>query len=162
MLYVDRLPAELLGKLKNLDQPIKWHPEKTVYNHIFLVEKEARKYNDINLEICAVFHDLGKIDAEQVRQDKETGEDKTVFYGHEFYATGYIRKYKHLFDDLDVNWDIVEYVTRNHMRSHILDQMRPHKRQAIMGHEYWPYLLKFSDCDNNGRLPEEEIEGLNE
>lgn len=151
-MFVDRLPAELIQRLKDTDQNIKWHPEKTVYNHIWMVEKEAVKYKNHNISMAAVFHDLGKPDAMQMRKGQP------VFYGHEFRAARFIAKYKHLFDDLEVDWEMVEWICINHMRSHIIDQMRPHKRKAIMDHEWFPYLIQFSDCDNNGRLPIEEID----
>ncbi len=152
-MYIDRLPKNILNKLKTIEQPIQWHPERTVYNHIYLVEKEAQKYNDSILEMCAVFHDLGKIDAVQWRGNKN------VFYGHQLYSLQYIDKYKHLFDDVkNVNWDIVKWVVLNHMRSHVLDQMRPTKRKKIMEHPWFSYLLKFSDCDNNGRGEMDDLE----
>jgi len=150
-MYIDRLPNDVLVTLKNTEQNLKWHPEKTVYNHIFLVEKEARKY-DVNLEMVAVFHDLGKPECLQMRGGRP------VFYGHEFKAKKFIEEYKHLFDDLDVNWDMVAWICRQHMKSHLLDKMRPFKREEIVGHEWFPYLLQFSDCDNNGRLPVDEID----
>ena len=150
-MYIDRLPSEIIQKLKDTDQPLKYHPERTVYNHIFLVEKEAQKFQDLNLSIAAVFHDIGKPDALQMRGDRP------VFYGHEFRAEKYINALKHLFDDLELNWDMIKWICVNHMRSHIIDKMRPHKRRAIMDHEWFPQLMKFSTCDNNGRLPVEEI-----
>ncbi len=151
-MYIDRFPKEIIDALKASEQPVKWHPEKTVYNHIWLVEKWAKDhYNEPLLEICAVFHDLGKIDAEQWRGDRN------VYYGHEYQSIKYIDKYKHLFDDVTpIDWDIVKWVVMNHMKSHILDKMRPFKREKITGHPWFEFLLRFSDCDNNGRgeMPE--------
>ena len=145
-MYINRFPKEILDKLKAAKQPLKWHPEETVYNHIWLVEKEAQKFNEPLLEMCAVFHDLGKIDAMQSRGDRN------VFYGHEFYSVKYIEEYKHLFDDVTpVDWEIVKWVCINHMKSHILDKMRPFKKEKITGHPWFEFLLRFSECDNNGR-----------
>lgn len=152
-MYIDRLPEDMIKTLKETDQDPKWHPEVTVYNHIFLVEKEARKYDNPNILMAAVFHDLGKPECLQIREG-----GRPVFYGHEFRAPKYIEKYKHLFDDLDVNWDLVRWICINHMKSHILDKMRPFKRKAIVEHEWFYFLIQFSECDNNGRLPFDEID----
>lgn len=145
-MYIDRLPEELISKLKATEQPVEYHPEKTVWNHMWLVEKQAEKYHDPILEMCAVFHDLGKIDVMREQNGK------TVFYGHEIASLRYIEEYKKLFNDVKIeNWDIVKWVVLNHMKAHVLDEMRPFKREKIVTHPWYEYLVRFNECDNKGR-----------
>jgi len=153
-MLIERLPEDIKEALRNAEQPIDRHPEKTVYNHIWLVEKEAEKFNEPILLICAVLHDIGKKDVIQVRKDKN------VFYGHELASLKYIPKLKHLFLDVlpaDEDWEVVKWVCQNHMKAHILSDMRPFKKEEITSHKWFPMLMKFAYCDDHGRgeMPDE-------
>jgi predicted kinase len=139
-----RLP--LVDRLKNLPQDMKWHPEGSVYTHIMMVARFLPE--EINLQISAIFHDLGKINTFSVveKENKIKIQNK----GHETLAQKYIEQYKCLYYDLPINWDLVSYVCLNHMRMHKYnnnEMTNPEKRKEIENHEYFEYLKLFARAD---------------
>jgi predicted kinase len=146
---ISKFPKELVQQLRDTMQNLKYHPEGSVYNHIYLVYESIRlsplliNYKD--LLICALFHDLGKIDAtrEKIRSD---GKIALVAYGHENYTKDYLDKYLHLFE-YD-NKDLIYEVCQNHMRAHLFDRMRTGKQQEFIKNKYSDQTLKFSVFDD--------------
>lgn len=115
---INILPKEWVEKLKKSPQNPVFHSEGSVYNHIelvynYLLEKEA----NIDLLLCAIFHDLGKMNTVKV-YEKEKG-ICIQNIGHENFCELYIDYAKHLFEEQlseKINWDKIRFVCKEHMR----------------------------------------------
>lgn len=143
-----RFPMKLIADLRNTPQDSRHHPEGNVFEHTKQVFELASLTGDKELEMAALFHDLGKIECTFLKDNT-----KIVAYGHELKAKEYIEKYKILFEDLDIDWKKVAYICRYHMLAHRLDEMRAFKVEALKASPYFEDLMRFAKCDNEGRKP---------
>lgn len=135
---ISKLPAEIVEALKNTPQSPKYHPEGVVYNHIKLVwECAVKKSKD--LAICAIFHDLGKIDS----TTNINGKIQSI--GHEHFAKKYLDKYLDRFD-YD-NKELIYAVCANHMKAHQLPKMRTSKQELFKANPYYYDIMQFEECD---------------
>lgn len=143
------LPNEIIEKLQKLEQNKKYHPEIYVYKHLELVYDKVMEYfpNDIEYRICAIFHDLGKIDATTFKKD-----GTPTSPGHENYAIEYIEKY--LPKIPEINRKKIEEVCKYHMIAHLYNDgsmKNVNKRKAFEDRFYFKDIINFSKCDNEGR-----------
>jgi predicted kinase len=141
---INKFPEELVSKLRNTKQNLVWHPEITVYNHIWLVYNKAVKVSK-DFAIIALFHDLGKIDTtrEKVLPD---GTTKLVSYNHADYCKSYLDKYLNLFDYDDK--DKIYEVCANHMKAHDYDKFKPSKKAEFEANTYFKETMEFSKLDD--------------
>jgi hypothetical protein len=152
--YFNRLPKDI-QKLYICAQRIKHHPEIWVYTHTRMVFEQVLKLygNDVNLLVAALFHDIAKKDCKRVYH--KNGIVKTSHIGHEKRAIGYINMFIHLFDDLNIDADLITSVVENHMRAHQYTDgtlKKISKRKAFEDLRYFDDIIKFSKCDMGGRL----------
>lgn len=140
--YINRFPKRLITALQATPQDPTYHPEGSVYNHIRLVFEAAG--DDVDLQITALFHDLGKIDCTFFHPEKR----RYVAYGHEFKAEKYIDQYKQLFTDVVVNWDKVKFICENHMKAHNIGVMKSSKVETLKASPYFEDLMLFAKYDN--------------
>lgn len=140
------LPNQIVEELKVLEQNKKWHPEIYVYDHMVLVYNKVEEYfpDDDELKICAVFHDLGKIDATFLKED-----GTPTSPGHETFASSYIDKYcpKHY------NIERIKSVCLYHMKAHLFKNgeiKNPKKIKNFESHPYFIDIMKFERCDEEG------------
>ena len=145
---MSRLPIKIAADLRSTPQSLLHHPEGNAFEHTKQVfEKTIEHFGeDIDMQLAAIFRDLGKIECTFLK------DGRIVAYGHELRAKEYIEKYKHLFDDLDINWDRVKYVCRYHMLAHRFEEMRKFKLDALKESPYFDDLVLFAKCDNEGRV----------
>ena len=104
------------------------------------------------LYVCAIFHDLGKLDT--CSYEMKDGLNRLHFYGHEKYAEKYIDEYIHLYDDLNIDIDKVREVCRLHMYAHEFQRgvIRNHKKiDNFRSNKYYKDIMIFAGCDNRGR-----------
>lgn len=154
---ISKLPCDLVDNLKMTEQNPKYHPEKTLYKHIWIVYDSILKSNiDDSLKqdllICAIFHDLGKIDSTFLKERKN-GEKVLVAYGHEIYAEKYLDRYLHLFLHLFNfnNLEMIYEVCSKHMRAHLFDKMSVVKQEKFQENKYFYETMEFSKFDNIGK-----------
>ncbi|MGD9678162.1 MAG: AAA family ATPase [Vulcanibacillus sp.] len=156
---ISLFPDEIVDKLKKTIQDPKWHSEGPVYEHIKLVFNYIQnKYaDDLDLLICALFHDLGKINTTKVYEKKEGIRIHAI--GHETFAEMYIDTLKECFLHFEgynkINWEKVKHVCANHMRYHmyVTKQIsKPSKRENMEKHIYFSDGLKFEDADSNSSI----------
>jgi predicted kinase len=145
---INKLPKEIVQQLKDTPQSPKWHPEGNCYNHVWMVYDSILKSPQVNkkdLLICALFHDLGKINAtrEKIIAD---GSKKIVAYGHEVFANDYLNKYLDLFDYDDK--EMIYEVCANHMKAHLFDRMKESRQKRFMENEYFTETITFSTFDD--------------
>ncbi len=155
--FFGRLPQELRTALENMEQNPKWHAEGPVSEHVRLVFNIARdKYKDLNLMVASVFHDLGKIDATTVIVHE--GKEYISSKGHADFATKYIDELIHLFEDLDIDVDLIKFVCAHHMRAHRYrgGKLIPNfTLEDLEDSPYFDKLMEFGNCDEDGRIEED-------
>jgi len=149
----NRIPELMRSACAKCEQSPKYHPEGNVDVHIKLVfEHAANHFDDVDLMICAIFHDLGK--PETLRITEKDGFRKITNYGHETKAKRYIDKYFDLFSDVTTNREKVVEVCENHMKAHLYLDGRlknKHKREAFENLKYFEDIMKFAECDAMGK-----------
>jgi predicted kinase len=152
---INKLPKEIIQKLKETQQNEKYHPEGNCYNHIWLVYDSILKNDNFeskelknDMLIIAIFHDLGKIQATRFKKIKD-GTEKLVAYNHESYCKDYLDKYLDLFEYNDK--EMIYEVCQNHMRAHLFDKMRDSKQLIFMKNKYYKETILFSHFDNMGK-----------
>ena len=111
------------------------------------------KYSEnIDLLVCAIFHDLGKLNTQKI--STRNGSIRISNIGHENYAIDYIEKYFDLFSDITTNKEKVIEICKNHMKAHLyIDKKmtKPVKRKVFEELKYFSEIINFSMCDTNGR-----------
>lgn len=140
----ESLKVELL-KTKHINEKNEWHPEESLFIHIKTVYGRLVKFNDINLLLSALIHDLGKIDTFQIN---EFG--RTSAYGHEFSSIKYLKKYKNWIKEIGGNYDIIFYIVSNHMRVKYISNMKKIKINDILTHKHFKLLNIFQSADKGG------------
>ena len=143
---------KLLDKCAETPQSEKWHPEGDVLKHIKIVYERARATGDINIAIAAIFHDLGK-----VRTTKLNKHGSWAAHGHEFVSARIVDQHKKWIGSIGGRAKHVKDIVEHHMRIKQIDNMRPHKRQALRDHPRYEDLVKFTKCDNMKTLTEAEM-----
>lgn len=148
-----RLPEDIRKRLDTSEQDPHWHPEGVVVIHARMVFDYAAKHfpGDLDLLVCAIFHDMGKPDTQQ-KFYRDGKVYKISNKGHENLAEKYIEKYFHLYSDITTNKEKVIAVCKNHMRAHLYTDKRmsnPNKRKTFESHPYFKDIMNFSSCDEN-------------
>ena len=136
-----------LDLLRELTEDDEYHPEANVFEHIKIVTERLIPIMDINLIMTGCLHDLFKHDAKRF---SDTGDAYTCF-GHEVLAANFIQTNREIRDWItrfggDV--DLVENLCRDHMRIHYLDEMRPAKRNRLVGSTHFKKLSIFTLADD--------------
>lgn len=135
-----------IDKTKLVEQSNDWHPEGVTYNHIRLVTNRlANTYNNKNLNLSGLFHDLGK-----TYVTTPNGRGGFSAHGHEDESVKIVNDYKDWIEEQGGQVDIVSYVVENHMRYKFLDEMRIQEQIKFMDDVYFPYVQKFASADIGG------------
>ena len=150
----NRLPESVRISMANCEQDPIYHPEIWVDKHIRLVFEYADTHfnGDVDLLVCAIFHDLGKPETQNIRE--VDGRVKISNIGHEIKCQYFIDKYFDLFSDITTNKEKVLEICNNHMRAHLyIDKKltKPAKRKAFEDLKYFNDIINFSKCDVGGR-----------
>ena len=136
-----------IEKTKEALQNKQWHPEGDTFVHTRLVTNRlANCYNDINLNLAGLFHDLGKF---QTTYFDEKKQDWTA-PGHEEVSLEILKRYSNWIKEMGGDVDIIYYIIDNHMRYKYLDEMRLSEQIKLFEHPYFEYLKKFSTADYGG------------
>jgi len=149
-----RLPEAVRTATAKCEQNPAYHPEGNVDVHIEMVFDYANDnyFGDNDLLLCALFHDLGKVDTFKIHPKKGV----PTSYGHERHAEKYIDKYIHLFADLRPNVERIKEICANHMKAHLYisgSLSKPAKRKAFESLKYFDDIMKFANCDDGGKIP---------
>jgi hypothetical protein len=137
----------VISMTKQIEEITPWHPENSLYDHISMVfNRLSKKYNDLNLNLSAIFHDLGKIPT--IKYDEKN--DKTTAFGHDIESLKYIDDYQNWINSMGGNVDIIKFVVKNHMRFKYFDEMKYKKQMELVNNPYFKYLLKFETADYGG------------
>jgi len=148
----NRLPESVRTAMSKCEQDPIYHPEGPADIHTKLVFEYAMKYNDPDLLLCAIFHDLGKPETKKTKE--KDGKIRISNIGHERKCDFYIDKYFHLYSDVSTNKEKVREICNNHMKAHMYIDGRlkkPSKRESFENLKYFDNIIKFADCDSNGK-----------
>jgi predicted kinase len=146
---IDKFPKEVVDKLRTTEQNPNWHPEISVYNHLYIVYESIRLSNledglKQDLMLCAIFHDLGKCDVTRLKECSD-GTSKLVSYGHENLAKTYLDKYLNRFIVNDKA--LIYEVCANHMRAHLYEELSEKKKIKFQNNRYFKETMEFSKHD---------------
>lgn len=150
---INRLPADVVGQLKNTPQDPTHHPEGVVYKHIELVFDEVVKRFPKNTDmwVAAIFHDLGKIEKTTI----EIVDGKKVIraINHDIKSIDYYVFFRHLYNDLITDENLIAFIILQHMRMHKFNdgEMSDKKKNSLKEHKYFSYLDTFAKCDEMGK-----------
>jgi len=149
----NRLPQLIRDACSKCEQDKVYHKEGNVDVHIKLVFEWANQnYNDVDLLLAAIFHDLGKPETQRFKEKE--GRIRISNIGHETKCDFYIDKYFELYSDVSTNKEKVSEICNNHMKAHVYNDgtmSKPSKRKAFEDLKYFEDIIKFSNCDKGGR-----------
>lgn len=119
-----------------------YHPEYSLFHHILTVINNVSEYNDINLSVAALYHDLGKVFTYKIHNNS---------YGHELTSAWLLMedfdKLKQLGNDFD--YDIVHWIVLNHLKAgKIIDNIKSKDDYKLLTNKNWLALEKFANADN--------------
>lgn len=138
---------ELIDATKEIKQNKTWHPEYDAYAHIRLVVNRLHStYNDINLDLAGLFHDLGKAGTTEWSTEKETW----VAPGHEHVSCEMLEDQSNFVKEMGGDYDIIYYIVRYHMSIKYLDNFRLQNKVEVLNNKYVDYLMKFDSADFGG------------
>ncbi len=102
----------IVNKMKNIPQPIEFHPEGDVFNHTLIVAQKVKDAGGhLPTMFAALMHDIGKIDTPLDILPKHIGHDKR--------GVERIQKLKNDITNIPLDWwNAAEFVTGEHMRAH--------------------------------------------
>jgi tRNA nucleotidyltransferase (CCA-adding enzyme) len=153
--YWDEL-CRIIPELKpntNLPQNPAYHPEGPVHIHICKVIDNCAEDHDIDLSLCALFHDIGKAKAHQVKRMPD-GTKKISHILHEKYSTEILDKYQNLIESVGGNFEKIRSIVANHMRTHMYENGKlkdPKKRKAFEELPEFDNLIRFAKADDEGK-----------
>lgn len=145
------LPEEVRKRffsLWKIPQRADFHPEGNTLKHVIMVVKRAmHSYpNDMNIILSALFHDIGKDVTFAI--NSKTGQPTA--YGHEEKSGDLVNQCADWIRSKGGDPEVVEFIVRNHMKAHKMDQMRPFKQEALRAHPNFPDLERFEKLDKGG------------
>ncbi|RDY24243.1 HDIG domain-containing protein [Romboutsia maritimum] len=160
----DKQPFDIIKKLDNIDQNIKYHPEGSVLNHILLVIDEASKNKEYSSDKrvfmwAALLHDIGKLTTTRIRKNRITS------YNHDVEGKKIALEFlNQLSDDKIFNKKVSDLV-KYHMQPLFFDKNLPFFDLKNMLKEVdFKEVANLSLCDRLGRgnMTKEDIKNEKE
>jgi tRNA nucleotidyltransferase (CCA-adding enzyme) len=146
---ISKFPEDLrlrILNLKNFDQRRDFHPEGDVLTHTSIVFSRLEKFNDIDLLLAAIFHDIGKDITAGIHPKK----GHITHFGHEKISAQIVLDNSDLIKNLGGDVNMVHDIIRNHMKIKIIDQMGEKKQNKLKNMACFDKLIKFSKEDHGG------------
>jgi len=118
-----------------------FHPEYSLFHHILTVIDNVSEYNNINLSIAALYHDLGKVFTYKTHKNS---------YGHELTSTWLLMEdYNRLKTIKGFDYDIVHWIVLNHLKAgKIIDNIKSKDDYKLLTNKNWKTLERFAHADN--------------
>lgn len=138
--------------LKHCKENQKWHiGEDTSFVHTMNVLQRAQKYN-FTVQIAALLHDIGKA---VVRKNICTS-----YHGHARAGKLLIQRIaERLLWSNDLR-EACEFVCENHMKMHVIEEMRPFKRRELYMNDHFNTLYHVHICDIGDRADINHIQWI--
>lgn len=140
MKLINKILSEYSIRMSFISERGDYHPEYSLLQHTLTVIDNVSKYNNNDLLISALFHDIGKI---------FTYEDNGNSYGHELTSCWLLMENKTEIEQLGVNFDKVYWIVKNHLKAgKIIDGETNKNNYKLLTHKWWPELELFAKADN--------------
>lgn len=152
-----------ISDLVSCEENVKWHPEGNTYEHTMLVlEQAAKRKANITVRLAALFHDIGKpLSGIRAKENEKYADRIGFFPGHDAIGSRMVYAIGKRFDK---NLKDVAIITRNHMKLHVVNQMRHEKIMNLIvqfdvrhNSQKLNDFCEMGECDNKGRLGHENI-----
>jgi len=138
---------ELIDSTKGINQSEIWHCEGDAYIHIRLVVNRLHnKYNDINLDLAGLYHDLGKACTTEWNDEKNSW----TAPGHEYVSCEMLDDQSNFVKEMGGDYKLIYYIVENHMKIKYLDNFRIQNKIEILNNKYFYDLMKFDSADFGG------------
>jgi hypothetical protein len=152
---------QLIEKCKTVPQDADWHPEApndivphNVFKHTKIVYNRALTFGDVDLQLSALFHDLGKVKTTVVSTKKN---NSWQAIDHELESAALVKTHKKWIEKMGGNWENVFEIVSQHMRIKFMNEMKLSKRQAIERNILFKKFVKFLEFDNMQTLNQDEL-----
>jgi len=137
----------LIDSTKEVKQNELWHSEYDVYEHIkSVVNRLHDKYNDVNLDLSGLYHDLGKACTTEWNDEKKSW----VAPGHEYVSCEMLEDQSNFVKEMGGDYKLIYYIVENHMKIKYLDNFRIQNKIEILNNKYFDELMKFDSADFGG------------
>ena len=141
--------------LQGIQQELKWHPEGDAYQHTICALRASRTASMI-VNLCILFHDIGKAPAYKFRHGKHTT------YNHDYIGTLLLPPIMERLELPTLNCETIEFVTRKHMLMHRLHELNNRSAYDLVTHPLWNILKDVGYADEMSRGVEADLEKFNE
>lgn len=127
-------------RMNNIKERNDFHPEASLFFHTLTVMDNVRKYNNVDLLLSALFHDIGKV---------YTYEKYGNSYGHELTSAWIVMEYHNKIKDCGGNVDKIWWLVLNHLKGGKIIEGENNKNDYLLTtHKYWNDLVKLAKADN--------------
>ncbi len=136
-----------LYTIRNIRQPEKFHPEGDVWQHTMIVISKLSIYQNFELSLAGLLHDIGK----SVTQNYDDG--KMTFHGHADVSTEITKRICDRLKLSNDSKDKIVWLVENHMMPLNIENIRKSKLKCLMASIYYEDLIKLheADCNSTGR-----------
>lgn len=149
-------PTELKDRilaLNTIPQSKSWHPEGNVLIHTTIVVNRAKKSNNINLLLAALFHDIGKFET-----TKPNNKGGFSAHGHEDFSAKSVDKFSSWIKSIEgADIETIKWIVLNHMRIKFFNEMKTKKQRQLQEHPAFDLLLQFKEFDTMKTLNTIEV-----
>lgn len=122
----------------------------TVWDHTIAAIKQSTSFDpEINLAI--LFHDVGKPVSFVKKFDEKKGIIKYTYHGHDYKGVEVFENIAKRFKLSNEFKEKVNFCIVNHMKFHLLNEMKITKIVPLITHKYWNELMYVSYCDDSCR-----------
>ena len=138
----------IIDSTKGVEQNPIWHSEGDVFKHIRLVTNRiGNAYpEDRNLLLAGLFHDLGKAEATEWDENKQSWTAR----GHEDISVKIVDQYQNWIKKMGGNPTVVRNIVQNHMRIKYIDEFRLQNKIEIVNNPNFKDVIRFNSADYGG------------
>lgn len=147
----NQYPFDMIKKLENIKQNVKYHPEGNVLNHVFLVIDKASEFKDYssekNIFTWACFlHDIGKLTTTKIRNGRITS------YNHDIEGEKIGQNFLNIVNSNKIFNKKVSKLIRYHMQPLFYDKnLKFFDPQNMLNDVEYKEVALLSLCDRLGR-----------
>ena len=134
-----------ISALKWINNPIEHHPEsRTVFGHVMECLKVSQSSNPIH-NIAILFHDIGKLITQGI---KDGIPSIPTFHGHDKAGVPLVENIVSRLKFTNKEKDAFIFSIQNHMRFHIILDMKKSKIMKLVENDNWDVLVSVGFADN--------------
>lgn len=128
------------SQMKSISERKDFHPEPNLFCHFIAVIMHASVHKDKDLQLAAIFHDLGKVYTYAENQNA---------HGHERTSAWIVSEYAEEIEAEGGNFEKIHWLVLNHRKgADILDNLPVGKSYELTTHKWWSDMVKLCGCDD--------------